>query len=339
MEAKKILYIGNNLSKERSTVTTIATLSSALRKEGVVVYISSSVPNKMFRFLDMLLSTFIYRNKVDLVLIDTYSTQNFYYAVAVAKLCRFFKLPYIPILHGGDLPSRLDKSPGLSKKLFEGAKTNVTPSRYLFEAFKAKGYHKLALIPNTIEIGNYPFLRRKKPQAKLLWVRSFSSIYNPLLAIEVMKLLKEQGVNSSLCMVGPEKDGSLAKCKMEAEKHGLAVTFTGKLTQSEWTSLAAEYDIFINTTNFDNTPVSVMEAMALGLGIVSTNVGGIPYLIDHNETGILVSPNNAQDFVNAIVELVTNDSLFESLTSKARQMVEVLDWHKVKKQWLALITN
>ena len=111
---KRILYIGNKPSQRTGTVTTIETLSLLLASEGFEVITASSAKNKVLRLLDMIATTIKYRNNVDYVLIDTYSTLNFTYAVAVAKLCRRFMIPYIPILHGGDLPNRLVKSPKAS---------------------------------------------------------------------------------------------------------------------------------------------------------------------------------------------------------------------------------
>ena len=68
------------------------------------------------------------------------------------------------------------------------------------------------------------------------------------------------------------------------------MNFTGKLSKQEWRDLSKDYNVFINTTNFDNTPVSVIEAMALGIPVVSTNVGGLPFLITDKVDGVLVEP-------------------------------------------------
>ena len=338
MSKEKILYIGNKLGiNSRGTATTLDVLSVQLEREGFTIYSASANRSKIFRLLDMLFAVFKYRNKVDLVLIDTYSTMNFQYAVAVANLCRLFRLPYIPILHGGNLPRRLQKSRSLAYKLFNGAKTNVAPSKYLMEEFATEGYHNLTYIPNTIEIEQYPFLARKEIGPKLLWVRSFAEIYNPMLALQVVEKLKEEFSNVSLCMIGPEKDGSLQKCKEYATEHQLPVIFTGMLSKEAWRQRSMDYDIFINTTNFDNTPVSVMEAMALGLPVISTKVGGIPYLIEDQKDGLLVPPDDRYPFVNAIRKLCTNNDLAISLSTNARKKVEGFDWQNVKQHWLTLL--
>lgn len=337
MQERSVLYIGNKLSGKGMTVSTIDTLSLLLEREGFTVFTASSKNNKFFRFFDMFFAILKHGSKVSHVLIDTYSTQNFFYAVMVARLCRIIRVPYIPILHGGNLPERLSKSPGYSKRLFSGAKINVAPSKYLMEVFQNNGYLNITHIPNSIEVDNYPFLLRKEIQPRLLWVRSFSEIYNPLLAIEVLKKLTGKGIKASLTMVGPEKDGSLEKCKIAAKLHGLSVTFTGKLSQKEWIDLSVSNDIFINTTNFDNMPVSLIEAIALGLPIVTTNVGGIPFLMDE-ETSVLVPPNNADAFVKAITSLLENPMKTENLSRKGREAAELFNWEKVKKSWLALIS-
>jgi len=273
----------------------------------------------------------------DLVLIDTYSTQNFYYAVAVGNLCRLLRIPYVPILHGGNLPERLQTSKALSYKLFHGAKTNVAPSRYLMEAFNSEGYKNLTYIPNTIEIADYPFLLRNSIRPKLLWVRAFAEIYNPILALKVLESLINDFPDATLCMIGPDKDGSLQKCREYAVARNLPVTFTGKLSKEEWRQKSSSYDIFLNTTYFDNAPVSVIEAMALGMPVVSTNVGGIPYLVMDEVNGLLVQPNDPAAFVKAIHRLCGDAHLTESLSKNARTKAEEFDWKNVKQHWSTLL--
>ncbi|ALJ04576.1 glycosyl transferase family 1 [Pseudalgibacter alginicilyticus] len=334
---KNLLYIGNNLSKVGKTETTVKTLSNFLKLEGFEVLVFSNKKNKIFRLLDMLLAVLKYSKKVDCVLIDTYSTSNFYYAFWCSQLCRVLNLKYLPILHGGNLPNRLKNNPKLSKAIFNNAYKNIAPSVYMKTEFEKYGFSNLICIPNTIELKNYPFKKRTFEKINLLWVRSFSEIYNPNLAIDILSELKAQGVDATLCMVGPANDDSLLKAKAYAKKIKVEVTFTGKLTKQEWISLSAAYNIFINTTNFDNMPVSVIEAMALGLPVLSTNVGGMPFLINNNEDGILVNPNQAKEFVDAIRRVQLNSGSSNSMALKARTKVEQFDWSKVKNQWKSVL--
>ena len=107
--------------------------------------------------------------------------------------------------------------------------------------------------------------------------------------------------------------------------------------KSEWHKLSEEFDIFINTSNLDNTPVSVMEAMALGLVVVSTNVGGMPYLINNGLEGVLVAPNNIERMTLAIDNIIMNTESTQQLTLNARKKVESFDWSNVKQSWIDIV--
>ncbi|RKE97969.1 glycosyltransferase family 4 protein [Ichthyenterobacterium magnum] len=335
---KNVLYIGNRLQNYNRNASYIDVLGLLLEKEGFNVSYASSYTNQILRLLHMLYAVFKLRRKTDFVIIDTYSTLNFYYALGVSQLCRALHLKYIPILHGGNLPSRLKRNSKMSKSIFKKAYINIAPSLYLKTSFEKLGYNNIRYIPNTIEINSFSFKARAYDTPKLLWVRSFSKIYNPKLAVKVLKQLKNKFPDSELCMVGPEIDGSLKTTQKLAKDLELEVDFKGKLTKDEWNKLSNNFNVFINTTNFDNTPLSVIEAMALGLPIVSTNVGGMPFLIDHNIDGILVNPNNASAMSKAIEELFSDQKKCNSMVEKARLKVEKFDWNYIKSEWLKVLS-
>lgn len=334
---KQLLYIGNKLAGTGKTVTTIDTLSQLLAAEGYTVKTASSKSNKVLRLLDMLLAILKNAKTADYVLIDTYSTQNFYYAYLCSQLCSLLNLKYIPILHGGNLPNRLKSNPKLSKALFKKAYINVAPSKYTKSNFETLNYNNIICIPNAIEIDNYAFQNKTVDPVRLLWVRSFSDLYNPNLAIEILQILKAKGKDAELCMVGPDNDGALEKAKAFAKSLNVEVNFTGKLSKEKWIELSTNYNVFLNTTNFDNMPVSVIEAMALGFPVISTNVGGMPFLIEDSKEGILIEPNNADAFVNAIIELQSKPENVKTLTTNARKKVELYNWDTVKLQWFAIL--
>lgn len=334
---KNILYIGNKLSKHGNTLTSIETMGELLEKEGYNVFYASSKKNKAVRFLDMIVTTLRYCLNVDFVLIDVYSTQNFWFAFVISQLCRVLHLKYIPKLHGGNLPERFTNNPKLCRMIFDNAHVNVAPSDYLLSAFNESGFKNIVHIPNTIEINKYKFCKRNNVKPNLLWVRSFAEIYNPMMALDVLQELLKSFPEANLCMVGPDKDGSLEKIKNAAETMQLPVTFTGKLKKKQWAKLSENYDVFINTTHFDNTPISVIEAMSLGLAVVTTNVGGIPYLLENNEEAILVNDAAVDEMTKAIEKLLKDFAFFKSITANARAKAEGFDWNCVKNKWFAVL--
>jgi glycosyltransferase involved in cell wall biosynthesis len=334
---KNVLYIGNYLKDKKRNDSYMFSLGHLLSQEGYSLSYASSYTNKVLRLSHMLYTLWFQKRQTDYVLIDTYSTQNFYYAVLVGKLCTWLKLPYIPILHGGNLPQRLEQSPKLCKALFHKALVNVSPSQYLKQVFNGLGYDNVVHIPNTLNIRMYPYKQRPIKSIKLFWLRSFSQIYNPIMAVKVRKILVEKGFDAELVMIGPDTDGSLKQVKTFSHDHALKIRFTGKLSKKEWMTLSELYNIFINTSDFDNTPMSVIEAMALGLPVVSTNVGGMPYLIEHEKEGLLVNPDDVEAMTRAIIKLHHNQDLIVELTTNARQKVEQFDWDVVKDLWFEVL--
>ncbi|MBZ9787818.1 glycosyltransferase family 4 protein [Psychroflexus sp. CAK57W] len=334
---KQLLYLGNQLSGKGRNVSTVEVLSGLLQDEGYTVVSGSSQKKPALRLLDMLFKLIRYRSQTDLLLIDTYSTSAFWYAYVISRLAFVLKLSYIPILHGGNLPQRLKTHPRQCQRLFGRAKVNIAPSAWLMHRFQEAGYTNLKYIPNSIALEHYTFKERQPLQPRLLWVRAFAQIYNPLLALKTLQELLQTQPQAKLSMVGPFKDESIDECRAYAEAHQLPVTFTGGMSKPDWIHYAADFDIFINTTNVDNTPVSVLEAMALGLPVVSTNVGGIPFLLEDQVDALLVDPGNPVAFTKAILKLLEDPVLARQLSKTARKKVERFDWQVVKKEWNAVL--
>ena len=200
------------------------------------------------------------------------------------------------------------------------------------------GLSRVKYISNPLILDKYEFKVRHHFQPKLLWVRAFDEIYNPMLALKTLQLLVKKYPEAELCMVGPDKDGSLSAVKKYALKHKLPVTITGKLKKKEWISLSAAYDIFINTSDIDNTPVSVIEAMALGLPVVSTNVGGIPYLIEEGETGLMVNPKDPEAMTEKIISLLEDPAKAMRMAKNGREKTKEFDWEFIKEEWNKVLT-
>lgn len=335
----QIVYLGNRLAKWGYTPTSVETLGERLRELGEVKPYSEK-KNILFRLWDMLMGIWRNRTTADVVIIDTYSSTAFYFALLCGLLCRGLALPYIPVLRGGDLPNRLKGSSFLSSLLFGSAYRLIAPSNYLYKHFIDAGFQQTRIIPNYIDIENYPFKLRTSPSPKILWVRSFHVTYNPNLAVDILVLFKRQFPSAELCMVGPDKDGSMASFKTYAKQKGVLadIKIAGKLEKKEWIALSSSYDIFLNTTNFDNTPVSVMEAMALGMLVVSTNAGGVPAIIEHQHHGYIFPCGDAVAGASALID-VMQPGVAERISLNARNQASLWDWQLVRSQWSAMLTE
>lgn len=205
------------------------------------------------------------------------------------------------------------------------------------QVFNSSGYSNVLYIPNVLELQKYQLTSKKFDYPRVLWVRSFAEIYNPKLAILTLEKLKAIYPNAELCMIGPDSDGSLSEIQRLSQELGVQVKITGKLSKTEWMEMAKTYNVFINTSNFDNMPVSVIEAMALGLPIISTEVGGMSSLIDHNTDGILVPKNDPIAMSKAIQETFENVNKTVNRIKNARHKAEQFDWVKVRIKWLDVL--
>jgi len=338
MNKIKLLYIGNKLSKHGNTPSTIETLGKQLEVLGFKVYYAGQIKNKVLRLLEMQIAILKNLRKTKYVLIDTYSTNAFWFAFCSGVLCRLCNKKYITILHGGDLPTRLKRNPKLCNILFNYSHLNVAVSNYLHTEFKKRGLNSI-VIPNNIDIENYPFKERVEFNPKLLWVRSFQKEYNPDMMVYITEELIKDFPNIKVCMIGPDKDGSMDRVKSLITSKNLENSFeiTGRLEKKEWIKKARNYDIFVNTTNFDNTPVSVIEAMALGLVVVSTNVGGLPYLLENKKDALLSNKEDVIGMVDNIELVLSNQLNVSKLINNARLKAESYNWEEVKEKWKTIL--
>jgi glycosyltransferase involved in cell wall biosynthesis len=323
------------LSRHGKSPSVIEEITPRLRQEQHNIVAFSDKRSPLFRMLHMIQGLLRNRRETSLVLLDTYSTSAFWYAWLLAQMCRILNIPYIPILHGGELENRLQRSPRASLLIFMHAFKIVSPSLFLQSVFRKYGYQDVIFIPNAIQLERYNFSNRKFFSPRLLWVRAFHKLYQPQMAIRVVKELTIMYPNCKLLMAGQDKDGSLEMCRRLAHELEVAdnIEFAGFLPKSEWIDRAADFDIFLNTTSADNMPVSVIESMALGLPVVSTNVGGIPYLIENGVTGFTVDQRDVRGMVKAVEFICENPDAASYVAYEARKKVEAFDWATIRHQW------
>ncbi len=327
-----VLYVGNRLSVHGGALTGIEILGPLLENRGYSLRYASSKKNKALRLAHMLSAVFRYRNWADRVLIDTYSTSNFWYAAAVGKLCRWLGLAYIPILHGGNLPSRLKTSGSHCQSLFGRSLINVAPSGYLEKAFADAGF-RVKMFPNPISLEKFAFKSREHASPNLLWVRGIGPMSNPRMAILATAEIRKTHRGATLTMVGPDKFDMTGGLRELARELEVDVRFTGRLSQEQWAALSTECDIFINTSTVDNAPFSLVEAMALGLFVVTTDVGGIPYVADNGNDALMVPDGDHLSMARAVEEIIGNEQLRHRLQQGAREKSLRFSAQEVMPQW------
>lgn len=334
-----VLIVGNFLSGSLGTRGVCEDLSARLTSAGWRVLTTSDRPGRVARLLDMVSTAWRRRHAYSIAQVDVYSGPAFTWAEAVCATLRLARKPYVLTLHGGNLPAFAARRPLRVRRLLRSAAAVTTPSRYLLEQMRPYR-DDLHLIPNALDLDAYEFRPRERPAPRLVWLRAFHEIYNPAMAVEVVARLAGDFPDVHLTMVGPDKgDGSLQRTKARARQLGVAgrVTFAGAVTKVEVPAWLQRGDIFLNTTNVDNTPVSVIEAMTSGLCVVSTDVGGIPYLLHDGCDALLVPATDVEATALAVKKLLHDPDMARRLSEAARVVVEAFSWSKVLPQWNLLL--
>lgn len=337
MSLPRILLVGNFLSGHVSTRTVGEELAERLAAAGWEVAATSGMLPRLVRLLDMQ-HTIWNRGPFAVAQVDVYSGAAFLWAEAACWSLRQRGTPYVLTLHGGKLPEFAERWPRRVRRLLGGARMVTTPSPYLLEAMAPYlAASQLRILPNPLDLAAYPFTLRRGLQPRLVWLRAFHHIYNPELAPRVLARL---GPRATLTMVGPDKgDGSLERTRRRAQDLGVAerVTFSGGVPKHEVPEVLARHDLFINTSDADNAPVSVTEAMACGLCVVSTDAGGLSDLLTGGEDALLVARDNAAAMASAVERLLGDPELAARLSASARRRAADRDWSKVLPQWQQIL--
>jgi glycosyltransferase involved in cell wall biosynthesis len=333
-----VLMIGNFLSSSGMNRTINEDLAEGLCKAGGNILTTSNKPGRILRLLDMLITIFHCKKDYKVALVDVYSGKAFIWAEICCFMLGLLNKSYVLNLHGGSLPSFAARWPNRMRRLLNSARIVVVPSAYLLETM-VRYSSNIRVLPNPIDVNKYNYRLRKKPLPRLVWLRSFHAIYNPSMAPRFMVSLLGKYPTAHLKMIGPDnKDGSYQDTKDLIVELGLVenMTLPGGIPKSDVPMCLDQGDIFINTTNVDNTPVSVLEAMACGMCVVSTEVGGIPYLIKNEHDGLLVPANDSEAMAAAVHRILTEPGLAELLSANARLKARQFDWSVILPVWQKL---
>lgn len=338
----KTIYIaGNFLSKSIGVRGAGEDLAEQLLMNGWKVITASSHPNRVLRLIDLLWTAIFHRQNYQIALVEVYSDLAFIWAEILCLFLRVLNKPYILTLHGGKLPEFAHKNNGRVKKLLRSAKKVTTPSQYLLHEFQTIR-DDLQYLPNGFNLSLYPFCQRNHPKPKLIWLRAFHQIYNPSLAVEALRKISPIFPEVELTMIGPDKgDGTLDETLKRIDEYSLQekVQITGAIPKNDVGKYLSKGDIYLNTTIYESFGVTVLEAAACGLCIVTTNVGELPYLWEDGVDALLVPPNDPDAITAAVKRILTEPGLAERLSTNARKKAEKYDWTIILPKWEKLLVE
>lgn len=303
-----------------------------------VISVSAS-SNRYIRFLDIMKTLIRRSREVDIQCLQVYGGPSFVVEDVASRLARLFGHRIVMVLRGGAMPEFMAHYPHWTARVLRRADALVAPSPFLAKVLAHYGF-AVRIIPNVVDISAYPYLHRQYLTPRLFWMRTFHPIYNPEMAICVLARVRKVASEATLVMAGQDK-GIQAKVQRQVREQGLegAVRFPGFLNMRAKICEGSAADIFLNTNRVDNMPVSVIEACALGLPVVATNVGGISDLLTDNETCMLVPDDDNRAMATAVLRLLHDPDLAGRLSANGRKLAQQSSWEKVRTQWEGLFAE
>ena len=241
--------------------------------------------------------------------------------------------PAVLHYHSGEAPDHLRRS-AIARRALARTDATVVPSSYLKKVFDSFGLHA-QVIPNIVDTERFRFSLRQPPGARILSTRNFEPLYNVGCTLRAFRVVQDARPDASLTLVG---GGS-----QEAELRHLArslqlenVTFAGRVTPKAIAEFYAAHDVYVQSPDIDNAPVSVLEAFASGLPVVSTEAGGVPAMVTSGTNGLLTAVNDFQALGEALLAVLDNPERARTLAEAGHRSVLDCTWPAVRTQWLAL---
>ena len=237
---------------------------------------------------------------------------------------------------GGEAERFLAGSSTLVRMSLSRARIVAVPSRFLRKIFARHGV-PAEVVPNIVDLNVFAprAVSAQLPAAPHVVVtRNLEGIYDNETAIRALSLVRKEFPSCwmSIAGIGPEEE----KLRQVAIDCGVAdaVAFVGRLGREAIAALYQSADIALNPSRVDNMPNSILEALATGVPVVSTQVGGVPYMVDHGRTALLVPPQDPQAMADSIVRLLRDRDLAHRLASAGLADVQQFGWPAVKNQWI-----
>ena len=250
-------------------------------------------------------------------------------AVIVAKL---LGKPVVLNYHSGEAPDHLRRSAVARFVLRRLVDANVVQSAFLRDVFRSFEIDA-QVVPNMVDLQQFTYRVRDPLRPRLLCTRNLEPIYNPSCVLRAFAKVQTRYPAATLTLVGSGSQESALRHEAAALRieH---VTFAGRVAPAEIHRYYANADIYVQAPSIDNMPLSLLEAFASGLPVVSTDVGGVPSMLRDGVDGLLVANNDAEALADQVIRLLGDPTLAHRLTESAYRTLAAYEWPVVRDGWL-----
>ena len=236
---------------------------------------------------------------------------------------------------GGNADPFFASAPRHVLRSLGAAALRVTPSGYLLRVFGRHGLDA-QVIPNIVDLSRFkPVARRDFGAApRLLVARHLEPIYDIATSIRALAQVRQSFPAAELMVAGSGPDLPQLQALVASLDLTGAVQFVGRVDNAAMPRLYAMADCVINSSTVDNMPISLLEAFASGLPVVSTDAGGIPDMVEHGVSGLLVGVGDPAALAHAVCRVLQDPALARRLGQAGLDQAQKYAWPRVAALWL-----
>ncbi|MFM8900226.1 MAG: glycosyltransferase family 4 protein [Burkholderiales bacterium] len=240
-------------------------------------------------------------------------------------------VPVVVNYRGGEAADFLARAQKWVERSMRRVATLVVPSRFLQEVFDRYGM-KSQVVPNIIDLSRFsppttPRARHTGPH--LVVARNLEAIYDNATALRAFAQVRAIHPQAMLTVAGSGPLASELQALARELNIASSVTFAGRLDRDAMAELYRQADVCLNPSLADNMPNSVLEALASGVPVVSTRVGGVPFIVQDGVTALLVPPQDPTAMAQAVQRLLAEPALKSTLVDAGLLEVQRYTWSRV----------
>ena len=267
-------------------------------------------------------------------IVHTFSASYLSFLLAPAPailIARLYGKKVVLNYRSGEAEDHLRCWPRTSVPIMRLADELIVPSQYLIDVFRKFGLRASA-IANIIDQSRFKFRERKPLRPIFFSNRNLYPLYNVGCILRAFAKIQQRFPDAKLIIAG---DGS-QRLSLEELARRLKlrnVEFRGRVAPGKMNELYDKTDVYLNSSNIDNMPGSILESFASGVPVVSTSAGGIKYIVTHEQTGLLVPKNDHDAMASWAIKLLESPEMAASIARNAYEECSAYTWDAVRESW------
>lgn len=269
--------------------------------------------------------------KTEIVHVMANSGWSWYlHAVPAILIAHFRKIPSIVNYRGGGAAAFIRKNAKFVLPTLRKTQSLILPSGFLLRVFKEFGIHG-KIVPNIVDLSRFsPSQADRSPfSPHIVVTRNLETIYGIDIALKAFRLILDRFPCAHMTVAGTgDQAQNLLRVVHELNIPD-KVAFVGRLDREGVIELYKTADILLNASRIDNMPNSLLEALASGVPIVTTNAGGISYMVEQRKTALLVDIDDSSAMAEAILLLLENAELRSELIENGLAEASKYAWESV----------